>query len=194
MPVRRAPRWGYPGARAAATCWTTLGYWPAVGTISISTLSDPDSADATGPIGELPTRSGTPAPCCYRRRVWLSSSPVWRRGDPGAAGRRGERDFAARRCPPPLLGYPHSARASVVLAGSAMGWRCPGYLGCAGSPGSCCFSPRRSRGLVTWVNPPQAGRTTAVQGRRCVRGVAYRAARVPTRPVGHLAVTHSPES
>src|SRR3954464_4437372 len=114
---------------------------------------------------------------------------------PVRPGRRGERDFAARRCPPPLLVYPQAPGHRVVLAVERYGMALPWVPGLRRVSCVLLLPPTvMSRGLVTWVNPLRSGRTTAVQGRRCVRGVAYRAARVPTRPVGHLAVTYSPES
>jgi hypothetical protein len=127
MPVRRAPRSGYAGARAAAICWMTLGYWPTAGTTSTSTLSNPRQrrchrSDRGVTHRERDTSDLLlPAPGVAEPQARYGGG-----GNPGAAGRRGERDFAARRCPPPLPVYPQAPGHRVVLAveryGMALPW------------------------------------------------------------------------
>jgi hypothetical protein len=153
-PVRRAPRWGHPGARAAVTCSTTPGYWPAVGTTSTSTRCNPDSADATGLIaGHLPGVGL--AVTCPRDQVWLSRKPDTVALVIPALLAAEVSAILSRRCPPPVVVYPEAPSAGSCSQGSAMGWRGLGHPGVHRVTGVVLLSPTVTPcGPVSWVNPP----------------------------------------
>jgi hypothetical protein len=119
--------------------------------------SNPDSADATSPIGGATYQAWGWPVTCYRHQVRLSlTNDTVALVIPALLAAEVTAILVARRCPPPVLVHPEAPEHRIVLAGERYGVALPWPPGVARGTGALLLPPTVTpRGPITWVHPPQ---------------------------------------